>query len=349
MSFVRPSLSELIERNRGDIESRLPGADSRLRHSVLDVLGRAHAGSAAGLYGYLDFLARQLMPDTAEAEYLSRWASIWGVRRKSATAARATASASGVNGSIVPAGTELQRGDGAFYQVTADALIAAGVAAVSLAAVTPGTGGDVLIGSVLTLTSPVAGVAAELTVSAIAVVGSDEEDDDSLLARLLDRIQNPQLGGKERDYVQWALEQPGVTRAWAYSLWLGLGTVGLTFVMDGREDILPLAPDVAAVQAALDLLRPVTAELTVFAPSARPVDVSLRITPDTPAVRAAITLELADLFVREAIPGGTLYGSRIGEAVSLAEGEFSHEIVLPAGDIGAGPGELLVFGEASFL
>ena len=349
MTFVRPTLSELIERVRGDIESRLPGADSRLRHSVLDVLGRAHAGSAAGLYGYLDHLARQLMPDTAEAEYLSRWASIWGVRRKSATAVQATASASGVNGSIVPAGTELQRGDGALYAVTADALIAGGTAVVSLAAVTPGTGGDVESGSVLTLTSPVAGVAAELIVSAVVTAGSDEEDDASLLARLLDRIQKPQLGGTANDYVQWALAQPGVTRAWAYSQWLGLGTVGLTFVMDGRDDILPLGPDVAAVQAALDLLRPVTAELTVFAPSARPVDVSLRLTPDTPAVRAAIALELADLFVREAIPGGTIYGSRISEAVSLAEGEFSHDVVLPAGDIAAGPGELLVFGAVTFL
>ena len=51
MTLVRPTLSALIERARSDIETRLPGADSRLRHSVLDVLARTMAGAAAGIGG----------------------------------------------------------------------------------------------------------------------------------------------------------------------------------------------------------------------------------------------------------------------------------------------------------
>lgn len=349
MPFSRPSLSDLIARARADFETRLPGADSRLRHSVLDVLARMHGGAASGLYGYLDWLARQILPDTADGEFLARHAAIWGVRRKAATAARLTVSASGVNGSVIAAGSGLQRADGALYTVQAEAVIADGAALLDVAASDPGAAGDADAGTALTFTSPVPGVNAVAAVASLDTSGTEQEDDASLLARLLDRIQKPPQGGASNDYVQWALAQPGVTRAWCYPQWMGLGTVGLAFVMDGREDIVPLPADVDAVQAALDLLRPVTAELFVFAPVARPVDFVIRLTPDNPASRAAVSAELADLFARESEPGGTLWLSRIGEAISLAEGEFRHVVQQPGSDETAAAGELLVLGDVVFV
>lgn len=349
MTFVRPTLSEIIARVRGDMRSRLPGADAALRHSVLDVLARVEGGVAGGLYGYLDWLARQLMPDTAEAEYLARWASIWGIERKAATPARASATATGTNGATVPIGTEAQRVDGTRYRVLAAATIAAGTATLSIEAIDAGTAASLNSGDQLTLSSAVAGVNATITVGEAAVAGTAEEDDAALLARLLDRIRTPPQGGSVHDYETWALAQPGVTRAWAWGNWMGAGTVGVAFVMDGREDILPLEADVEAVQAALDELRPVTAELYVFAPSAAPVDVVLRIAPDTPEVRAAIEGELADFFAREGEPGGTIWVSRMREAISLAEGEFQHALELPGEDFTAEPGEIPTLGTVNFV
>ncbi|RMG50381.1 MAG: baseplate J/gp47 family protein, partial [Gammaproteobacteria bacterium] len=87
MPFQRPTIPELIERVAADVESRLPGSDPRLRRSLLHALVRAQAGVAHGLYGYLDWLSKQIVPDTAEAEVLDRWASWWGVPRKAASAA----------------------------------------------------------------------------------------------------------------------------------------------------------------------------------------------------------------------------------------------------------------------
>lgn len=349
MSFIRPTLSDLIERARADFETRLPGADARLRHSVLDVLARVHGGAAAGLYGYLDYLAAQILPDTADAEHLARHASVWGIRRKAATPAVALATATGVDGNVIPAGAQLRRADGALYAVTAPATLAGGSASVTVEAVAAGAGGDIEAGALLTLTSPIAGINATMTVASIETAGSDEEADDALRARLLDRIRKPPQGGSATDYVAWALAQPGVTRAWCYPLWLGAGTVGLTFMMDGREDPVPLAGDVEAVQAALDLLRPVTADLTVFAPATLPVDFTIRISPDTPAIRAAILAELADFFAREAEPGGTLWRSRIGEVLSLAEGEFNHVVELPGVDVTTPAGTLAVLGDVGFV
>lgn len=349
MPFNRPTLSDLIARTRSDIETRLPSADSALRHSVLDVLARMHGGAISGAYGYLDFLARQILPDTAEAEFLARHAAIWGIRRKAAIAATATAIATGVNGTQIPAGTQALRIDGRTYRVTVAAQIGGGVASLALEAVEAGPESDLTPGTILTLSSAILGVNAVITVNAAGVRGALEEDDDSLLSRLLDRIRTPPQGGSANDYRAWALAQPGVTRAWVYPGWMGAGTVGVAFVMDQREDIIPEVADVAAVQAALDVLRPVTAQVVVFAPTPSPVDVVLRVAPNTLAVREAITAELADFFTRDAEPGGTIYRSRLSETMSLAAGEFSHTLDLPDSDFTAAPGEIPALGTVTFL
>ena len=349
MSFQRPTLSEIIARTRGDIESRLPGADASLRHSALDILARAHGGATAGLYGYLDWLARQLMPDTAEAEHLARWASIWGVRRKAATVASGTVVATGQGGAAIAEGSELVRGDGALYRTTAPASVADGEAVLSIEAKAPGLAGQLVAGSRLTFSKPVGGVDAEVIVATTDAPGSEEETDAALLERLLARIRKPPQGGALHDYIAWTLAQPGVTRAWAWADWMGAGTVGVAFVMDDRANILPLEEDIEAVEAALDMLRPVTAELYVFAPIAWPVDVVVRIAPDTAEVRAAIEAELADFFARDAEPGGTIYTSRMGEAISLAAGEFAHTIDLPERDLTAPAGRIPMLGEVTFV
>ncbi|PIW54581.1 MAG: hypothetical protein COW16_10350 [Sphingomonadales bacterium CG12_big_fil_rev_8_21_14_0_65_65_10] len=349
MSFDRPTLSTLIERSRGDLASRMPGADPALRHSLLDILLRIHAGTAAGLYGYLDFLALQLMPDTAEGAYLERWASIWGLRRKSAIAAAGTAVATGIDGSTIAAGTEARSVGGSTYRTLEEATIAAGTTTVSIEATESGPDHDLVPGAVLTLSSAVPGVNAPITVATSDRAGAIEESDPALLARLLARVRKVPQGGAEEDYVAWALAQSGVTRAWCFPGWMGAGTVGVTFVLDDRANIVPLQADLDAVEAALEELRPVTAELVVFAPTTRTIDIELKIAPDTAAVRAAIEEELADFFARDAEPGGTIYASRIGEAVSLAEGEFRHSLELPDKDVTSDPGELPILGNVSFV
>lgn len=349
MSFNRPALSEVIERIRSDIETRLPGADSRLRHSVLDVLARTMGGAVSSLYGYLGAISDQILPDTADSAMLARHAAVWGLGRKAAVAAQAAAGVTGSNGAAIPAGIALSSIDGRRYKTLAAVVIAGGVATITVEAVDAGDAGTLTPGLVLTFESPVDGVNAAATISSSVLAGSEEESDDALRARLLARIRQTPQGGAASDYVSWALAQPGVTRAWCYPGWLGAGTVGLTFVMDSRAEIIPEPADLVAVQAALDSLRPVTADLTVFAPLADVVSVRLRVSPNTPSIRSAIVAELQDFFAREAQPGGTLFLSRIDEAISQAEGEFQHEMVLPAGNPVSVAGHIAKLGGVTFL
>lgn len=351
MPFSRPTLPQLIDRAAADIETRLPGTDARLRRSNLGVLSRVHAGAVHGLYGYLDWLARQIMPDSAEMEHMERWAAIWGVSRKPGSPSRGPVTFAGSNGSVVPLGTLLQRSDGAEYATDEDVSVAGGSATVTVTAVEPGLGGNTEAYSSLTLVSPVSGVQGTATVSAAGLTGgADTEDDASLRERLLDRIQEPPHGGARFDYRKWALEVPGVTRAWAYPLELGLGTVSVRFVTDDDPGgLIPDGPKVEEVQAYIDERRPVTADVTVVAPVAVALDFTIEaLQPDTAAVREAIEAELADLLRRSAEPGGTILLSHIREAISIAEGEHDHVLLSPSADVTHAAGEIAVMGSVTW-
>lgn len=350
MPYDRPSLSQLVTRAETDLSARLLDGDTPLRRSVVGVLARVTAGQAHMQYGYLEWLAQQPFVDTAEAEYLARHARIWDVARKPAVAATGAVRLAGQDGAVLPAGTELQRADGTLYTVTADATVAAGVAVATVNAQAAGAAGNTAAGASVTLASPVAGVQSAGTVDAGGIAGGvDEEDDESLRARLLRRIQEPPHGGNAADYVAWALEVPGVTRAWVYPLRMGAGTVGVAVAADDAADgPIPGAELVQAVQAHLDAVRPVTAEVFAFAPAPLPVDVTLRLTPDTEAVRAAVRAELRDLFARESEPGAVLRISHLREAVSLAPGEQDHAVLAPAADVVPATHEMPVPGTITF-
>jgi uncharacterized phage protein gp47/JayE len=103
------------------------------------------------------------------------------------------------------------------------------------------------------------------------------------------------------------------------------------------------------VAAHIDPLRPVTAEVYVFAPMPKEIDVAVKISPDTADNRENVKLELADFVVREGAPGATLRVSRISEAISAAVGEHHHYLEMPVNDIPVAENELPVLGLVTFV
>lgn len=350
MSFARPTLRELVQRGQADLNGRLSGADSRLRRSVLGVLVTVFMGAIHGLYGYLDYLARQILPDTAEGDWLVRWAAIFGVSKKPATLAVGSVVATGVNGAVIAAGAVFQRADGVTFATQSDAVIAVGQAVLSVAAQTPGESGASAAGVQLTLVSPIAGVNSQAVVAAGGLTsGADEEDEDQLRERLLERIAEPPMGGAALDYRRWTREVTEVTRAWVFPGWMGAGTVGVAFMMDDRVDPIPTSDDVDVVQARLDELAPVTATVIVFAPIPEPLNLVITgLSPDTAEVRAAIAAEVEDLLFRVASPGGGVPISQLREAVSTAAGEMDHTLTSPTASVTAPAGRLLVLGGITY-
>ena len=352
MSWTRPTLAELVNTQLAEIEARLPGADSRLRMSVLNVLARVVAGALHLFYGFLAWVVRQLFIDTAEKEYLERHARIWlPGGRIGATLATGPARFTGTPGRTIPVRTALTRADNAEYvTLTEGTIAAAGYVDIPIASTDVGLAANCDAGTQFTVSVTLDGVVGTAIAQAPGIAGgNDAETDDSLRARVIARIQNPPQGGAEGDYVNWAREVPGVTRAWELPAYFGLGTVGVLFVRDGDASLIPDANAVATVQAHMDTVRPVTSDTTVMAPTALPVQYQIRLTPATAAVKSAVTAALQDLHIREAVPGGKLLYSHINEAISQAPGEFDHTLVYPLSDVVSGPVQMATFGGVTWL
>lgn len=366
MAFPRPTLTGLRQLARSYFAGRLPGADITLRRSVITVSADVMAALVNGVYGYLDWIIRQCFASTADWDYLQIQGAEYGLSPNGPTPSAGLATFTGTNGAIVPPGLLLQ--DAALNQYTTQAsgTITAGSAIIAIEAVEGGVAGNLLIGAPLTLVVAIALVDSTATVSDDGsgnglTGGSDEESIDSFRARVLARKRTPPQGGDSDDYVTWAKLVPGVTRAWPYPLNRGGGTVDLTFVLDGRANIVPLTGDVTAVQASINALRPVTDSCVVFAPTPTSVNFTIHGAWTDP-VKAAITASLADMFASDAVPGGaydpvtqtTLSGGlsfqdQIIPAVAAGAGDTVFNVSAPSADIAGVSGHLLVLGTISFV
>lgn len=349
MTFNRPTLTELQERTAADLATSL-GLGALLPRSVLRALAEAQAGVAHSLHGHLAALALEVVPLTASSDVLDQWAGVWGVQRKAATYASGLVTFTGSDGTAVPLGLQVKRADGTIYATTAAGLIAAGTADVAVQAELAAATGDADAATSLVLVSSVTGLDAEATVEAAGLSGgADQEDDEALRGRLLQRIQAAFQGGSAANYVTWALEVSAVTRAWGIPNHQGAGTVGVTFVLD--DDPGSLIPDpakVAEVDAYLEARRPVTANLTTFAPAESVITPTIQLVPNTATVQAAVEASLSEMLKRETAPGGTIYLSQLDEAISNAAGEAYHILTVPAADVVAAGNEIHTLGTVTF-
>lgn len=351
MPFTRPLLGDLIKRIRGDLRGRLSVAGPLLRRAMVDVVGAVWGGGIHGLYGYLDWLSKQLFALTAEREQLLRMAKPYGMSPTPATFATGTITVTGTNGTVITTSpTVTFRLDAVTtFHVTAGATISGGTATLGITADIAGSGANLPAGATLQLESPFAGLNATATVAADITNGFDEESTEEFRARFLLRLREPPAGGRAADYEGWAEEVAGVTRAFVFPLENGLGTVVVRIVNDNANPITADAGLIAAAQAKLNSERPITAIVTAATPTLSPVAFTIHIVPDTTDTRTAVNAELVDLFVRNAEPGdgagrGTILLSAIQTAIGTAAGVTDYTLTVPSASIVPGVGQLPTVG-----
>ncbi len=108
-----------------------------------------------------------------------------------------------------------------------------GVNTIALRALDAGAVGNLAAGTALSMAVAVVGVSGAAGVAVVTMTGgADEESDDELRVRVLARIRQPPMGGCAYDYVAWALQVAGVTRAWCSPKEMGPGTVTVRIMCD---------------------------------------------------------------------------------------------------------------------
>ncbi|WP_340615101.1 baseplate J/gp47 family protein [Xenorhabdus thailandensis] len=356
MPYNAPSLSKLIARNQADIESRLRGTYARTAFRATNAIAYANAGNAAGLHDHLAWTSRQVVPHLADDDKLLEHCEFWGVWRKAATNANGTLTVTVSADTLIPDGTRWQRPDGITFESTEIVYAVTGDNAVSVSAIEAGRQGNTAESVPLELISPVVNVQTQAICRYIGG-GAEQESIDSLRSRLLFRVQYPPSGGNQYDYERWALEIPGVTRAWCIPRYRGHGTVGVMFVMDEEPNIFPGADDLNRVNDYLTgHINPVTnqvegkttgAELIVMSPIAKVINFVIRLSPNTEEVRNAVKANLK-IYLESLRPGGLSFLSEIRATVSNTPGEIDNTVISPASDIHAVENEIFVLGEITW-
>jgi len=382
MPFNRPTLTELRSRNKSYLLTQLKTVGALLRFSNMGILADVDAGMAHLHYGYLDWIAKQSNPYTATDEYLAAWAALKDVYRKAANAAACRhATFTGSASSIIPAGTVLNRADG--YQYTTDAEITIGTGKTGIGAITAvlpdtsldasggGENGNADAGTALTLDIALDGVDTAVTVHEAITGGADIEDEEVFRSRMLLAYQEPAQGGSDADYKEWALQVPGVTRAWVAPRLLGAGTVGVYFMMDPdgsttNEAGFPTGTDGYATKetqysgqvatgdqlAVADYIfdhRPVTATIYVASPirTAVPFEIS-GIATASSTVKAALEKAIRGIFFDKGKPGATIYLTDVIAAIADVDDTAGFLVTSPTQNIVLETGQLPVLGKVTY-
>jgi uncharacterized phage protein gp47/JayE len=348
MSFKIPTLESFARRARNAFNGELKGTDAWLFPNNVYVTAKVFAALVWQAFGRLRVIDRERFVHTAQfLESIQRHAKDFGMSLKEATFAQGNVYIVADNVSSIPAGTRFTRSDG----VTFDSQ--------SIITTLPGSDSRVLVVPVTCnvvgkIGNTVAGsplkCSLSLTLNSVDMIptvdeagigqGTESEDKESLRERVLVRKRTPPMGGSETDYWQWARSIPGVTRVFVESRAFGPGTVGVWFLMDDTyENGIPQQADVDAVQAYLDNVKPVTANVFVRAPVPDCIEVVVKgITPDTQEVRVAAALELQSVFrhmtgVSLTKAPVSIHVSWLWSAVSNATGERFHTIEAPLTDL----------------
>ena len=333
MPYNRPTLTTIRDRIITDIEGSLDKKTPILRKNIFRIFASAFAAAVHGLYGFIEWITKQIFPDTAEDEYLERWCKIWNVLRKQPTFATGTITITGINGSILYDGTIFKNSSDIEYKSVGDVAISGTSATVTVKSSKSGVIGNMLAGDFVDLVSPVVGIDSRATVIEISG-GNDLESNDDLRSRLLQRIQTLIRGGNEEDYVTWTLEVAGVTRAWAFENWTGIGKVGIMFVNDNATPIIPDTTFINTVKAYLETKRPLCSQLIVFPPSIVTLNLTIYLSPaDSLPLKEAIINAIKEYLFENNRPGGTIYLSQIAEVIASVDGEIDSKIIAPTANI----------------
>lgn len=240
--------------------AQVPDTEDKREGSIIhDALAPA-AAELAQAYISLDAALRLGFGDTSSGEYLDRRGSEVGVERKQASRALRKGVFWNAAGQAfdVPLGSRYSC-DSLTFVVTNR--ISAGQFV--LECETVGEVGNRALGKLLPITY-VAGLAsADLT--DVLLAGENEEKDDQLRERILQKVRQPATSGNASHYIQWATSVTGVGAAKVTEQWNGPGTVKVSIVDTDREPASPALVEAAA--AFIESVRPVCVAVTVVSAS----------------------------------------------------------------------------------
>ena len=303
---------DALNRMKGWLTS--PGAKNEGTFSIFNI--RAVAQEVAMMRNDTEIIFSNYTLKGAKGQYLDDKAEDYGMTRHYAENATGEVTFSGIDGTTVPGGTTVQAADyGVSFVTWNNVTIASGTATVGASCTTSGPAGNVGVGTVTTIPTQIQGVTSVTNVEAFSG-GVDQEDDESFLYRIEQKIRYPATSGNRYHYQQWATSINGVGACDVIGLWdkdngyNGAGTVKVS-ILDANLD----AADEELIEEVKNYIdpddghgggqAPIGAVVTVSTATEVPISVTATVelgatASDIETVKAAFAERLADSFHEKA-------------------------------------------------
>ncbi|WP_316207603.1 baseplate J/gp47 family protein [Bradyrhizobium sp. SZCCHNR3118] len=354
--FSIPTLPDLVERVRRSMRTQLPGSDAYLWPNNLNPIGKVFAGLIHEVFGFADYIRRQIFVMTADDENLDMHGNEYGLPRLPAAPAQGPVVIAVADAYTINPGAILRLGNGIEYVATSGATTAsAATLSIEVTAVANGAAGNAAAGAGLEIVSGAIDPNGDANPQAVVgtggiVLGADIEGDEDYRSRILVRKRNPPHGGAPADYVTWARQVSGVSRVFVERKFAGAGTVRVFPLMDGLfANGIPDAAAVTRVDDYIQMVAPAGAIVVTSAAAAYSIPVIIaNLKPDTPDTRNAAVAELRGAFRRFGRVAGSDVGhaampylaspftfslSWLSQAINDAPGVTSHDLLAPTTDI----------------
>lgn len=287
---------------------------------------------------------------TSTGDYLTKRAAEHGVIRRSAVKATGKISFTGTANSTIQIGLVLATEGAEMNDVTSPlqfvttqsvVLDASGLGEATIEAVLAGLAGNVPAERIVLLLTANQNV--NSVINQVPTTGGlDEEDDETLRARYLEKVRHPGTSGNIADYKQWAKEVSGVTDVHVIPLWDGPGTVKLVIL--GPNKLPPNTTLVSAVQDYIaptnegDRKAPIGATVSVVPAEALPIQVNATILMDSSVtislaeIRENFTISLTSYLANMAFKADTVRYSRISSLLIEQTGVVDYITLTINGD-----------------
>ncbi len=292
MPFPLPAFEELRDLLIAGFNGRIPTGNVNKRGDIHKRLSVVALGILDNHFHILQ-VGLDVLPDTAEGDQLTRHAAIYGVERKGASGASGDTALRvfGDAAAVVPVNEPMTHlPSGLQFETRSGGVIPAGGFLDVDVAADPSVGEltNLEVGQELTFDA----VPLDLEATGRIIVelenGQDQELDDDLRDRLLNRIGQPAAGGNRNDWEQFALEAAAfVDSAFVYPNRNGLGAVDISALKAGTGAARLLdAGERATVLAHIDTVRPVSAIARVLEVIEAETDVEITVDPESDPVFA---------------------------------------------------------------
>lgn len=211
-------------------------------------------------------------------DLLKEKAAEYGLFSKKGTYSECDVKFTGAKNTVIKKDTLVSTSDNLLYETIEEKIILDKEAIVRVRATEIGVKYNVPTNVITKIPISIAGVSS-VTNSSNAIGGSDVEEDEDLLNRILFKLQNPSTSGNPNHYKQWSLEVEGVSDCKVFPLGEGDGTVLILPITEYKRSTNETT--IENIKRHIEVNRPIGATVIVKAPKEIFVDAFAKVKIDT--------------------------------------------------------------------